>query len=228
MAVLKIKDENGNFIDIPAIIGPKGESTIAVYDTEEQLIGTWFGKNLYRRVVIFPRGTDGATTEQQYYLGWGSDVDMIYIANGSYFTYQNKRRIPFPYYQSQDASTPGDAYAWIGHYDGWGLGLNYCLTNEDMAYGEFAIVLEYTKKSENNLISFTVGDWRFTAEQGMTWQEWCDSEYNIHNYYVGDYGVSIEGPQWGLVVRENDWYNYVMGDDVINNEEVYECNQEPV
>lgn len=34
------------------------------------------------------------------------------------------------------------------------------------------------------LISFTVSGTEFQAEDGMTWSEWCDSDYNTHGAYI--------------------------------------------
>ena len=34
------------------------------------------------------------------------------------------------------------------------------------------------------LITFTIGGTEYQAEDGMTWGEWCDSEYNTGTYYV--------------------------------------------
>lgn len=44
---------------------------------------------------------------------------------------------------------------------------------------------------ENNLITFTVGSNSFEAEDGMTWSEWCDSEYNTDRYSVQGSTVRI-------------------------------------
>lgn len=41
------------------------------------------------------------------------------------------------------------------------------------------------------LISFTIGGTPYQAEEGMTWAEWCDSEYNTVSAYISvlDQGV---------------------------------------
>lgn len=36
------------------------------------------------------------------------------------------------------------------------------------------------------LITFTIGDTEYQAKEGMTWEEWVESEYNIDNYYYID------------------------------------------
>ena len=37
---------------------------------------------------------------------------------------------------------------------------------------------------EKNLITFTIAGVEYQAEEGMTWGEWVESEYNIHNYSI--------------------------------------------
>lgn len=39
-----------------------------------------------------------------------------------------------------------------------------------------------TKQSTNNLITFTIDGTSYQAEDGMTWYEWCVSEYNTGGY----------------------------------------------
>ena len=33
-------------------------------------------------------------------------------------------------------------------------------------------------------VTFTVGDTTYAAEDGMTWREWVNSEYNIDGSYI--------------------------------------------
>ena len=37
---------------------------------------------------------------------------------------------------------------------------------------------------ENGTITFTVAGTEFQAEEGMTWAEWCESDYNTHGAYI--------------------------------------------
>lgn len=39
------------------------------------------------------------------------------------------------------------------------------------------------------LISFTIDGTTYQAEEGMTWAEWVESEYNIGGYYA--YGIYV-------------------------------------
>lgn len=37
---------------------------------------------------------------------------------------------------------------------------------------------------ENGTITFTVAGTEFQADDGMTWAEWCESDYNTHGAYI--------------------------------------------
>lgn len=44
------------------------------------------------------------------------------------------------------------------------------------------------------LISFTIDNTSYTAIEGMTWGEWCESEYNTNGFYIiGDYIYYYDG-----------------------------------
>ena len=51
-----------------------------------------------------------------------------------------------------------------------------------------------------NLINFTIEGIEYQAEEGMTWEEWVDSEYNTENYLV-DAG--------GGIINNGDYSKYV-------------------
>lgn len=47
----------------------------------------------------------------------------------------------------------------------------------------------YILKMDNNLISFSIDGVNYFAEEGMTWEEWVNSEYNTDNYYINNGGI---------------------------------------
>lgn len=51
--------------------------------------------------------------------------------------------------------------------------------------------------NETTLINFTVDGVPYQAENGMTWEEWCNSEYNTDSYSIMLYGevYSSDGGQ---------------------------------
>lgn len=42
-------------------------------------------------------------------------------------------------------------------------------------------------------VLFTIYDLTYLADPGMTWADWCDSEYNVDGYYCGEF------EQWGVI-----------------------------
>ena len=48
----------------------------------------------------------------------------------------------------------------------------------------------YLIKSNATIIEFTIGGTSYQAEEGMTWAEWIESEYNTDNLVLG-YGDEV-------------------------------------
>ena len=74
---------------------------------------------------------------------------------------------PSPLYKSQSLSNTinGSVYA------------------SGLAEGKFY----YEGEAIQTLIFFTVGGETYRAEQGMTWAEWCESNYNTEGCYIGEH-----------------------------------------
>mgnify|MGYP003318052096 CR=1 FL=1 len=51
--------------------------------------------------------------------------------------------------------------------------------------------MKYEKKVLVNLITFTINEFEYQANAGMTWEEWVDSSYNTAGFYVEFNGISI-------------------------------------
>ena len=70
-----------------------------------------------------------------------------------------------------------------------------------------------------SLISFTIDGTTYYAEEGMTWQEWVDSPYNLASAYISSYEVKINNYKitldgWDTCVGTSDTinnYDYVLG-----------------
>lgn len=74
----------------------------------------------------------------------------------------------------------------------------------------------------SSLITFTVDGVEYQAEEGMTWGEWVDSEYDVNgNFYIDfddlissrdDFGLWVGTKEWYVfttdIIQEN--YNYVI------------------
>ena len=74
------------------------------------------------------------------------------------------------------------------------------------------------------LISFTI-DRDYQAEEGMTWREWIESDYNTNGYYLSDTfmaGVTVITRDSEYYVGYYDSYGYpVSPDEEITNNEIY-------
>ena len=71
------------------------------------------------------------------------------------------------------------------------------------------------------LISFTISGTTYQAEEGMTWQQWVNSDYNTNNKYRRGGGMS-------MYVEETAKRNYYIYDTTTNNcvllEDIIEAN----
>ena len=57
------------------------------------------------------------------------------------------------------------------------------------------------------IISFTINGTSFQAEEGMTWNQWCSSDYNTGGYYAGvgdsnSVGTSIDTVIYSVTVDD--------------------------
>ena len=74
------------------------------------------------------------------------------------------------------------------------------------------------------LITFAVDDIEYQAEKGMTWSEWCDSEYNTAEYTYDDAGVYDSAGDTLIVVADRETLEPiadVMPSDLISESEIY-------
>ena len=92
--------------------------------------------------------------------------------------------------------------------------------------------------NKTSIISFSVGDETFQAEEGMTFEQWVDSDYNIHGwefvYVIGNQMeclcVAVQDEQQFIIVEGEN--GICMKEDVIGHGDEYETttgyNYEPV
>lgn len=68
-----------------------------------------------------------------------------------------------------------------------------------------------------NIITFTLENTEYQAEEGMTWGEWVESEYNTGYYYISnDFVYFYNGD---IVIDSN--YRHVKSTFIVNSDEVY-------
>ena len=76
-------------------------------------------------------------------------------------------------------------------------------------------------ESAESLISFTIDGTSYQAEEGMTWGEWCESDYNTGSYYVNENlggWVILSSTSW---VIPNGSLDHIYGTDVIISDGEY-------
>ena len=71
---------------------------------------------------------------------------------------------------------------------------------------------------EPALITFTASGTTYQAEQGMTWAEWCDSTYNIDDFYVEEDTGYVCCDYYGVWLDRD----YVVGSDLIISSASYD------
>ena len=70
------------------------------------------------------------------------------------------------------------------------------------------------------IISFTIDGTSYQAEEGMTWAQWVNSDYNTATpkYYINDYGDVVRGSGGGggaSVTTDSAHNNSVSSTDII-------------
>ena len=66
----------------------------------------------------------------------------------------------------------------------------------------------YTEGETVSLITFTIAGTSYQAEEGMTWTEWCSSEYNTGTFYTSDNSyVYTANPSTVIVANGSNWFN---------------------
>jgi hypothetical protein len=53
--------------------------------------------------------------------------------------------------------------------------------------------------NEDECITFTIGDTTYNAIEGMTWEQWVNSEFNTDGYYIYSSWVRIDKPNYKIV-----------------------------
>jgi hypothetical protein len=88
-------------------------------------------------------------------------------------------------------------------------------------YANYIVGYDFEDVS-GELITFTVGGAEYQAEEGMTWGEWVETNYNTSGYYCNSYSNSINmGPANIASVSGDGLILPVSGDDLIINDASY-------
>ena len=69
-----------------------------------------------------------------------------------------------------------------------------------------------------NIITFAIDGIEYQAEEGMTWGEWIESEYNTDGWYINNYNFILSDSN-EQVYGVND--DLIYQTDTISNNETY-------
>jgi hypothetical protein len=75
--------------------------------------------------------------------------------------------------------------------DEFNISKDISVENKAVMFGTWTGKLEYTVEfidAQPNIINFTIEDVPYQAEEGMTWLQWIDSDYNTGNFLIDEYG----------------------------------------
>lgn len=192
MAVLKIKDENGNFIDIPAIVGPKGDGAdITIIDENNNIIMPITVDYDYTNEAISAAAlkfiTNSETPTPAELEQWDFNGDgRININDISRAAAIEKLNLT--------TSTPGylklkadNVLSGLELYDGTGTRKTFVSFNSLVVGG----------KTFSNNATFTIYDssnqwqaWTYTFEKGDDWETWVNSSNNTDGWQFGSYNGS--------------------------------------
>lgn len=76
--------------------------------------------------------------------------------------------------------------------------------------------------NEVKLITFYIDNREYQYEEGMTWEEWINGQYNTDNFIFYGYIIKNNGYQCdGLYVYTNGRHIYVKGTDYIDEKNTY-------
>lgn len=84
----------------------------------------------------------------------------------------------------------------------------------DSILGDINSILESIINSSPNIITFTIMDIEYQAEEGMTWGEWVDSKYNTTDFYLSTRFSILYGE--GESVHDGG-YAVISGDIILEN-----------
>jgi len=202
---------------------------VSVADISAALFGTWSGKFNYNVDYVAGSGNtgDSGTTEP-------SDPDTG--DDGEEAT-----TINFIMYQATKTANAGETWGeWIArsadattNYMSISAEHNNAVVMDDyfylrdtqgnIQYADTVIVegMTYNRDTEQipSLITFTIGNKEYQAEEGMTWAEWLESDYDTPPFqidndvvlnYAGDAYIALEGVKQNgdTVIQANANYTY--------------------
>lgn len=83
---------------------------------------------------------------------------------------------------------------------------NICAV-KDGSGGVLKDLVFFNREEEVNLISFYIDGTPFQCEEGMTWQDWVNSDYNTGEYKIIEYSLRL-GTYIVVTNSSNGYYTY--------------------
>ena len=118
-------------------IEPKEFSNKQIYSTEEQLIGTWLGKPLYRKVIYIPSLPNGTSTEYSHGI---SNIERITNIFGTAYSNTYDMFLTLPFVDTVSNSSNIRITANKTHIN--------VKTGNDRSDCDASVTLEYTKTTD--------------------------------------------------------------------------------
>jgi hypothetical protein len=85
----------------------------------------------------------------------------------------------------------------------------------------FGVTGTYTGEGGNSLITFTLDGTEYQAEEGMTWGEWVESDYNTDGFQICEYNKLHRANDVDGVMFKSSANGTQKQDDTISNLETY-------
>lgn len=83
---------------------------------------------------------------------------------------------------------------------------NICAV-KDGSGGVMKDLVFFNREEEVNLITFSIDGTPFQCEEGMTWQDWVNSDYNTGEYKIIEYSLHL-GTYIVVTNSSNGYYTY--------------------
>ncbi len=145
--------------------------------------------------VSFP----AATTISDYAFGRCYNLKSLYLTGSSLCTLSNSNAFsstPIGGY-STSAGTYGSIYVPASLLTSYKTATNWTyFSSRFYAVEDSVDTGGDTGGDTDTIFTLRISGVEYQAEDGMTWAEWCDSDYNIDGYYIDDEGYVYNGSHW--------------------------------
>lgn len=235
MAILKIRDKDGNVQEVLVIKGEDGKDYVLTEQDKQEIAAIVSGEVCKPTLTVTKDGEKASHTSKEIYdyvqnggnvvLQYGDTYKQLSFVNETEAVFANITDDNcFAYFSidvNGDCWYPDIVVASPSYVDS-----RYDELNADIAtlYNMPHLSTEDVQtmidraiaKLQGNvvIISFSIEDFPFQAEEGMTWREWVNSEYNTDNACVYNEGTdTIQFVEYSLNVLQSS--SPVKGSDLI-------------